>query len=142
MRAKTLQDLIGNGPVHVTEQQESIRSACTAMSAANIGALPVVEGKQLVGILSERDVIRRCVIVNRLPEDTTVKQVMTPNPQWLPADARPAEALEVMIKGRFRHLPVCEGGRIVGVVSLRDIPKDTINPIERFFRGARRRATV
>ena len=121
MKPTKLEDVIARGPVHKTTQDESVRTACMIMSAANVGALPVVDlSGELIGMISERDVIRRCVIVNRPVEITTVKQVMTPNPQWLSPDAKPSEALEVMLKGKFRHLPVCSNGRVVGMVSIRD----------------------
>ncbi|MDW4500400.1 CBS domain-containing protein [Sulfitobacter sp. D35] len=121
MKFTKLADVISSGPVHKTTPDESVQTACMILSAANVGALPVVDlNGDLVGMLSERDVIRRCVIVNRTPDKTTVKQVMTPNPQWLPPDAKPAEAVAVMNKGRFRHLPVCDHGKVVGMVSIRD----------------------
>ena len=58
-------------------------------------------------------------------DTTLVKQVMTPNPQWLAPDAKASEAMEIMLKGRFRHLPVCDNGRVVGIVSMRDLPQSS-----------------
>jgi CBS domain-containing protein len=115
-------------PVHKTSPDDTVRDACIIMSAANVGALPVVnEGGELVGIISERDVIRRSIIVYRPAEETPVKQMMTLNPQWLSPDAKPTEAVQIMTNGRFRHLPICEEGQVLGMVSIRDFnPQDTL----------------
>lgn len=135
MKATTLADLIEGQRVHKTTPDENVRTACIAMASANIGALPVVDRRDtLVGILSERDVIQRSVIVYRPSATTLVKQVMTPNPQWLGPDAKLDEAYHTMIKGKFRHLPVCEDGRLLGVVSIRDFIPQNSSLVERLLR--------
>lgn len=73
-----------------------------------------------MGILSERDIIKRSVIVYRPSESTTVREVMTSDPAWLPADAAPEEAYALMTAKGFRHVPVCRNGIAVGMVSIRD----------------------
>lgn len=121
MKVSTVADMIFGRPVHTTSPDDSVRTACITMSAANIGALPVVDDHgDLVGIFSERDVIKRSVIVYRPSETTLVSQVMTRDPQWLSPDATPADAVRIMVKGRFRHLPICVDCRLVGIVSIRD----------------------
>jgi CBS domain-containing protein len=105
------------------------------MASANVGALPVTDSQgALVGILSERDVIQRSIIVYRPSATTLVKQVMTPNPQWLGPEARLDEAYHTMIKGKFRHLPVCEDGRLLGIVSIRDFIPQNSSLVERLLR--------
>ena len=126
MKPTILADMIFDRSLHKTSPEDTVRTACIIMSAANVGALPVVDKNgDLVGIVSERDVIQRSVIVYRPSEETPVKQIMTPNPQWLPLDANTTEAVQVMRNGRFRHLPVCEGTRVVGMVSIRDFDLQT-----------------
>ena len=121
MKPSTMADMIAGKRVHKTSPEDSVRTACIIMTSANIGALPVVDDKGvLVGILSERDVIQRSIIVYRPSTTTLVKQVMTPNPQWLAPDAKPDEAYQIMSKGKFRHLPICEDGQVLGIVSIRD----------------------
>ena len=121
MKYSTLSDMITGMQVHAVTPDETVRNACIKMASANVGALPVVDGSGiLVGMLSERDIIQRSVIVYRPSETTRVKKVMTPNPQWLPPDASPDEAHQVMLAGHFRHLPICIDGKVVGIVSLRD----------------------
>jgi CBS domain-containing protein len=121
MKHSSLADMIGNMRVHQVTPDETVRNACIKMSSANVGALPVVnDAGALVGMLSERDVIQRSVIVYRPSDTTQVESVMTPNPEWLPPEAKPEDAHKVMLRGRFRHLPICKHGRLVGIVSLRD----------------------
>ncbi len=136
MKVTTLADLIaGQKKLHKTSQDETVRTACIAMTSANIGALPVVDNSgTLVGILSERDVIQRSIIVYRPSATTLVKQVMTPNPQWLGPEARLDEAYQTMIKGKFRHLPVCEDGKLLGIVSIRDFIPQNSSLVERLLR--------
>ncbi|TLP62803.1 CBS domain-containing protein [Parasedimentitalea maritima] len=121
MKASTLSDMIAGQQVHSTSPNDTVRTACIIMTSVNVGALPVVDDNgTLVGIFSERDVIQRSVIVYRPSATTLVKQVMTPNPQWLSPDAKPIEAYQIMIKGKFRHLPICDEGQVLGIVSIRD----------------------
>ena len=121
MKNHTLADMINGMRVHKVSPAETVRDACIKMSSANIGALPVVnDDGALVGMLSERDVIQRSVIVYRPSETTRVDRIMTPDPHWLPPDAKPDQAHQAMLAGRFRHLPVCDDGQVVGIVSLRD----------------------
>ena len=121
MEHQTLADMIAGQVLHKTDPHETIRNACIQMASFNIGALPVVDSAGvLVGMLSERDVIKRSVIVYRPSETTIVSKAMTPNPQWLPMDAAPIEAYRTMIAGGFRHLQVCDAGKLAGIISIRD----------------------
>ena len=101
----------------------SVREAARLMAERNVGALPVVgEGGRLVGILSERDIVRRVVAAGRDPDSTRVSEVMTPDPVTVRPDYTLADALRVMAQLNVRHLPVVdEGGRLVGIISVRDI---------------------
>lgn len=121
MIKSTLGQMVEGQKVLTIGPEETVRSACIAMTSANVGALPVVgPDNVLIGMISERDVIKRSIIVYRPSETTQVRQVMTPNPKWLPPEARPEDALQMMAKGGFRHLPVCREGIIMGIVSIRD----------------------
>lgn len=132
MTKSTLAQMIDGRMTHTIGPDDTICNACITMTSANVGALPVVRPDgQLLGILSERDVIKRCVIVSRPPETTKVRQIMTPDPKWLPAEAKPDEALQMMLKGRFRHLPICNEGRVSGVVSIRDFSPQTKSLLNR-----------
>ena len=142
MKSSTLSDMIAGQQVHSTSPNDTVRTACIIMTSANVGALPVVDDSGvLVGIFSERDVIQRSVIVYRPSATTLVKQVMTPNPQWLAPDAKPVEAYQTMIKGKFRHLPVCEDGKVLGIVSIRDFNPPS-NSMFDWLRGNSTKAAV
>lgn len=142
MRRTSLAQMIQGRKAHTIQPDATIRSACIAMTSVNVGALPVIAPDgALLGILSERDVIQRSVIVYRPSDSTKVRQVMTPNPKWLPPDAKPEEALTIMLKGRFRHLPVCEHGRLVGIVSMRDFNPSTSSFLDR-LRGKPRSSGI
>mgnify|MGYP001506331868 CR=1 FL=1 len=78
----------------------------------------------LVGILSERDVISRVIAVGREPSTTFVREVMTPDPVTLDVDGTLTDALQIMVEGHFRHLPIMQGDQVIGMISMRDIPTE------------------
>lgn len=112
--------------------QDTVRAACGALCEHGIGALAVVEGERLVGILSERDVIRRCLCADRDPRETRVSEIMTADPLTITEDRSLGDALTLMKRGGFRHIPVVRDGAAVGMVSIRDIPLDYRLMRERF----------
>lgn len=137
MEHQRLADMIKGQTLHKTTPDETLRNACIIMASANIGALPVVDNSgALIGMLSERDVIKRSVIVYRPSATTTVGQTMTRDPIWLPMDAAPIEAYRAMIKGEFRHLPVCHLGKLAGIVSILDFNPQVETILDRLRRGA------
>jgi CBS domain-containing protein len=96
-----------------------VARAAAMMAAKNVGAVLVVEGARLVGIFTERDIVFRVVACGLDPRTTRIAEVMTRDPQTV-APARPfGYALAVMHRGGFRHLPVVEDGKPVGIVSAR-----------------------
>lgn len=107
----------------VTEAASAtVRRATQVMSGAGVGALPVVDGRHLIGIFTERDVLRRVVAVGLDADRTRLQQVMTRRPETVSLDCSLDEALDVMLTGQFRHLPVISDGELVGMISLRDFP--------------------
>jgi CBS domain-containing protein len=89
------------------------------MVAKDVGAVLVTEGKRLVGILTERDVLR--AVARGVDQSTTVADWMTPDPETLDPDESTEHAAVLMIHGGFRHLPVTEGDEVVGMLSIRDL---------------------
>ena len=121
MPPSTIGEMVADKTPHCAAPDDTIRMAYITMTAKSVGCLPVVnDAGQLVGMLSERDVIRRSVIVYRPSEDTPVSNIMTKDPKWLPPEAEPSQAIEMMMEGGFRHLPVVDEGKVLGVVSVRD----------------------
>lgn len=95
-----------------------------------IGAVPVLEGDEVVGIMSERDVIRALRRDGATMLDWPVERVMTRPPVTAEPDMTALEGLGLMTRRRFRHLPVIEHGRMVGFVSIGDLVKARIDRIE------------
>ncbi|KAA3636315.1 MAG: CBS domain-containing protein [Armatimonadetes bacterium] len=99
----------------------SVFEAVSMMADKNIGALVVIDDEVLTGILSERDYARKIILHGRSSRDTSVGEIMTPDPVTVtPADTV-AECMELMTANRFRHLPVVDGGTLLGVVSIGDV---------------------
>ncbi len=109
----------GRPPVTVT-RTATVVEAARQMKQRNVGSVLVVDGARLVGIFTERDALFRVLAAERDPSATRMSEVMTPQPQTLTADEPFLRALRVMHEGRFRHLPVVEQGRPIGIVSVRD----------------------
>jgi CBS domain-containing protein len=104
-----------------------IFDAIQLMANKNVGALPVVENGQLVGILSERDYTRKVALKGKLSKDTPVREIMTQDVVTVNEADTITECMRVMTNSHIRHLPVMEGKRIVGLVSLGDLAKWTIS---------------
>jgi len=108
----------------------SVQQAVETFSELNVGALLVCEGERLVGILSERDCVRRVMAKGKSPLDTRVRDIMTPNPTCVaPADTI-EQCMGVMTEGRFRHLPVVRFARVLGVISMGDAVHAVLNEKE------------
>jgi CBS domain-containing protein len=100
--------------------QESARTAVRKMLDANVGSIAICEGPKLVGIFTERDVLRLAGEGTDL-DATPVSDVMTTNPVTIPAEGDILSAARVMSERRIRHLPVMQGENILGVVGIRDV---------------------
>ncbi len=114
-----LRDLM-NSRVVTTTREASVTTAAAGMVAANVGSAVVMQGPFLVGILTERDVLRAAAS----GEDLTTSLVsawMTPDPQAATPATSVEEAAQIMLLHGFRHLPVVDGRSVCGVVSLRDL---------------------
>jgi len=98
----------------------SVAEAARRMKENHVGALLVVDDDCLAGIVTERDVLFRVVAEGRSPETTSIAEVMTRNPRTIAPDRPFGHALHVMYEGEFRHVPVVENGRPLGMVSARD----------------------
>ena len=107
-----------------------IFDAIQLMADKNVGALPVVENGQLVGILSERDYTRKVSLKGKSSKDTPVQEIMTQDVVTVTVADRVSQCMQVMTNSHIRHLPVMEGNSIVGLVSLGDLVKWTISAQE------------
>ena len=105
------------------DPDSSVLDAAKLMAAKNVGALPVIDGDgRLVGMLSERDIVRRVVALEKDPARTPVRDAMTPQPVAVKPDYTLADAIRTMLQLNIRHLPVVdEEGNLVGIISVKDI---------------------
>ncbi len=109
----------------------TVREAARLMAARNIGSVLVTaRDGRLEGILTERDILCRVVAPGRDPDHTRLQEVMTKNPDTIGPDEPAIEALRRMRDGGYRHLPVVDGGRLVGIVSRRDFWGDEKTRLE------------
>jgi len=99
----------------------TVFEAISMMAEKNVGALPVMEGENLVGIISERDYARKVILLGRGSRETAVSVIMTRNVRTAGMDDSVQECLQLMTDNRFRHLPVVEDGRVIGIISIGDL---------------------
>ena len=120
-------DLIKDQDTYQAELGHSVLETVRAMVERNIGAVPVIHNGRLVGIFSERDLMRRVVAEGRDPSSTCMAEVMTDDPLTINTNEDLDNCLALMRRHGFRHLPVCYEGHLVGMVSLRDILLHDLN---------------
>lgn len=123
---RTIGDLLGSKSVLTTRPDQSVFEVSQTLAANNIGALPVVAGDRMVGIVSERDIIGRVVAAEANPKTTAIEAIMTKNPALVEVSQTPREALKLMNQFRCRHLPVLREGKLIGMISLRDLLQEQI----------------
>ena len=116
--------------------------AIQLMADKNVGALPVVDNGQLVGMISERDYTRKVALKGRSSKDTPVREIMTPEPVTVNATDSVSECMRMMTDSRIRHLPVMEGKKMVGLISIGDLVRGiisaqtaTIEALEKYITG-------
>ena len=114
-------DLIKDQDTYQAELGHTVLETVRAMVDRNIGAVPVIHAGELVGIFSERDLMRRVVAEGRDPRATCMAEVMTEDPLAVGTGEDLETCMALMRRHGFRHLPVCHEGQLVGMVSLRDI---------------------
>lgn len=111
--------------------EASVVEAVVTMCDARIGAVLVMQDEALVGVFSERDLMRRVIMAGRDPKAVLVSDVMTADVICARADLTPEQAMEIMTRERIRHLPVLREQRLAGVVSVGDLVAWTIREKER-----------
>jgi CBS domain-containing protein len=114
----------------------TVSQAAKLMAKKNVGAIMVVESERLIGIFTERDVLVRVIAQGRDAEATRLAEVMTKQPQTVEPDKSYGSALLMMFENGYRHVPVVEGGKVIGIVSSRN----ALDPdLEEFVAEAQRR---
>ena len=130
--------------VNTIAPEASVYDAIVLMAQKGIGALLVTEGERIAGIVSERDYARKIVLKGRSSKETPVRDIMTAKVLFVRPDQTSEECMAIMTENRVRHLPVMDGYRLVGLLSIGDLVKDiiseqrfTIEQLEHYIRGER-----
>jgi len=127
----TLRELVKDRRLYSVDANRTVLEAARYMMEHNVGAVPVLRDGNLIGILSERDIMNRVVAIGRTPGTTAVSEVMTANPRAVAADESIEECLFIMREFGFRHLLIVDGKELKGLVSLRDVLMHQAAEIER-----------
>ncbi len=121
LRSKPEQSVLSTSPV------ASVYEAVKLMAEKNVGALVVMEGAKVVGMITERDYARKIVLMARSSRETPVRDVMTAPVVCVHPGQTNEECMALMTEKRVRHLPVMDGDRLVGLISIGDLVKDIIS---------------
>ncbi len=126
--------------IHSIEPDSPVLEAIRLMAEHSVGALLVMHGTQLVGVVSERDYARKVILKGRSSSETPVSQIMSSPVLTVRPDQSVRECMRIMSEKRVRHLPVVEGERVVGVLSIGDLVRSvleeqqqTIEQLERYI---------
>ena len=124
------------------EPTATVWDAITLMTEKSVGALLVTENDTLVGVISERDYLRKVALMGRASQTTEVKDIMTPHPFTVTPTDSLTPCMELMTEKRIRHLPVIENGKPIAMLSIRDLLESTmeeqkqlIQQLEQYIRG-------
>ena len=116
-----------DGAVHSIAPSASVLDALKSMAQLRIGALLVMEGQAIVGILTERDYARKIALMGRTSLTTLVSDVMTTAVMYVQPTQSSEECMALMAQNRLRHLPVVDDGMVIGMISIGDLVKDIIS---------------
>lgn len=125
---KSIKQVLQNkkGNLVTATPDESVFQALEKMATHSVGALLVMDGERLVGIFSERDYARKVALAGKHSKETTVGSIMTEKVFYVTPDQTVSQCLALMTEKHFRHLPVLENNKVLGLVSIGDLVKDKI----------------
>lgn len=134
---KTVADILKAKPhsqVYCIWPTATVLEAITLMADKGVGALVVVEGEKVVGIVSERDYARKVVLMERSSYSTEVSEIMTSDVVTVTPEQSNEFCMQLMTDKRLRHLPVLEQNKLVGLISIGDLVKDIISDQQSMIR--------
>ena len=126
MSIRSVRSVVAAQAPLIVPKSTTVLAAAHLMKEQGKGALLVVDGSKLIGIFTERDALFRVIAAGRDPATTPLTEVMTAQPQTIHPDEPFLNAMRIMHRGGFRHLPVAEHGRPLGMVSARDALDDDL----------------
>jgi len=132
MSTATIRDILGDRALYSVAPGTLLRDVAKLMARHHVGAVAVLTDGALEGILSERDIVFRGLAQGLAVDEATAQDVMTAGPVTVEIDDAISDALMAKLGEAFRHLPVMDGGHIVGLLSYRDIPAEYVMMFERF----------
>ena len=115
------------GEVLAISPEATVRDALTLMATREVGALMVMTAGELKGIVSERDYARKVILMGRTSKDTKVGEIMSTDVTTVRPEQTVTDCMELMTDRRIRHLPVLDGNKVVGVISIGDVVKAVIS---------------
>ncbi|HET6594134.1 MAG TPA: CBS domain-containing protein [Anaerolineales bacterium] len=131
--------------VYSIAPEATVFEALRLMAEHNIGALLVTTGEEINGIVSERDCVRKLDVEGRTAKDTKISEIMTSDVITVEVDQPLEECMGLMIDKNIRHLPVCEGKKLLGLLSVRDVLREVVevqqmmlSELERYITGGGR----
>ena len=128
---RKMSDFVRNQNPVTLQPSATVREACKLMRDCRVGAVLVTEGdRDLVGIFTGRDAVHRVLAEGKNAAHTTLGEVMTRQPDALPSSKIAIEALRLMEDGRYRHLPIVDDGRVVGIVSRFDFSGSELDRLD------------
>jgi len=130
--AEVIKDLlkIKNKNIWTIEPGATVYDAISEMANKQIGALVVLEDKKVIGIITERDYARKVILQDKSSKDTLVREIMTERVIYVKPDQKIEDCMALMTKKHIRHLPVLDGDRLVGMISIGDVVKTLISEKE------------
>jgi CBS domain-containing protein len=137
---KSLRELLAAKPagVHSVGANATVLDALKLMAARNIGAVLVMDRDKLVGIITERDYARKGVLAGRLAKDTPVRDTMSKDVLTVTPTRTVQQCMAMMTERQIRHLPVVESGKILGVLSIRDLVAEVVSHHEHVIQDLKR----
>jgi CBS domain-containing protein len=125
---KTVKQLLSakGGQVYAIDPDAKVIDALRLMAEKHVGALVVTQNERLSGIISERDYARKMTLHGKSSQDTPVRDIMTADVITVEPERTVEECMALVTSRRIRHLPVCEGERLVGLISIGDLVKEVI----------------
>jgi CBS domain-containing protein len=141
---KTVRDILRTKGHEVwsVRPDATLFEALQEMAERNVGALLVMEGEEVVGIVSERDYARKIILKGKSSRETHVREIMTKDTLYVDPDYKIEECMALMTDEHVRHLPVIEKGRVIGIVSIGDVVKAIISEkqfvieqLEKYIKG-------